>query len=140
MSPVPRPKVPAMTSKKAGDPKAAYSSSNAMSGYNPPMMGGNSLDHASSWMQSKGLKNAQNGGKVGRLPYATVPADRLTAGSNTLKSKSQVAATPKPAKRTTSKSSSGPTKSRVKTQYTGKSYKTPSVKRTVTRKARVIGA
>lgn len=111
------------SSKRSGDKKAAYSASAAFDGYNPPVMGGNSQDYASSWMQSKGLKNTQ--GRVTRLPYASIPADRLTAGS-----------APRGGAR---KSSSGPTKARVKTTYTGKSYKTPSATRAVTRKARVIG-
>lgn len=120
MGPVKTPKMGSQ--KRSGDKKAAYEASRALDGYNPPIMGGNSMDYASSWMQSKGLKNAQNGGRVPRVPYATVPADFLTAGGNTIKQRSQVSHVPKPAKRTTTKSSSGPTTSRVKVKYTGRNY------------------
>lgn len=138
VSPVPRVKVPKRNQKA----NHGASSSNAEKGFVPPIMGGNSLDYASSWFQSKGLLNAQNDGRVGRLPYATVPADRLTAGSNSMRAKSQVAssktATKKPGSR--SGTSNAPIKKRVVTKYTGKSYQNSPVKRTVTRKARVIGA
>lgn len=114
--------------------------SQAEAGFVQTIMGGNSMDYASSWMQSKGLKNSQNNGKVARLPYATVPADYLTAGMG--RPEKPTRGTPKPKKTTGSRAgtSNASIKARVNTKYTGKSYKTPSVKRTVTRKARVIGA
>lgn len=81
------------------------------------------MDSAASWMQSKGLKNAQNGGSVQRVPWANIPADGIGAASGSLSKSSRTASKPNPAKRTTSKSSSATTKSRVKTTYTGKAFK-----------------
>lgn len=139
-TPTPTVKVPPRNSKTVKPSSAT--TSKAEKGFVPPIMGGNSMDYASSWMQSKGLKNAQNDGRVGRLPYATVPADRLTAGSNSLRAKSQVASSKTAKSRPGSRSgtSNAPIKARVNTRFTGKSFKTSGVKRAVTRKAHVIGA
>ena len=89
----------------------------------PKIAGVNSrkTDYSSAWMQTHGLKNAQNGGSVKRLPWATVPADMVGAGSG-YQAKKATPAQPKPAKRTTSKSSSGPVKARVKATYTGRNF------------------
>lgn len=130
-APAPRPKMPTRSPARRSGTKSA-SMSMAEAGFIGGIMGGNSLDYASSWMQSKGLKNAQNDGRVPRVPYATVPADRLTAGSATNN--------PRRGAGTRKGTSNAPVKARVVTKYTGKSYKTPAVKRAVTRKARVIPA
>jgi len=102
--------------------KPAYEASKAIT-VPKIVVGGKTVDYASAWMGSHGLKNAQNAGKVPRLPWANVPADNIGAASGSLKKSSRTSSQPKPSKRTTSKSSSGPQKSRMKTTYTGKSFK-----------------
>jgi hypothetical protein len=133
--PAPKASKPALRTDKGaktGGTKPAYSASKAVT--KPKVAGVNKAtkDYTSAWMQSHGLKFAQNAGNKSRLPWANVPADGIGAASSSLKKTSRTAAKPNPAKRTTSKSSSATTKSRVKTAYTGKSFK-------VAKRSKVIG-
>lgn len=140
-TPTPVVKVPKRNPARRSGTKSA-SMSMAEAGFVPPIMGGNSMDYASSWFQSKGLKNAQNDGSVPRLPYATVPADRLTAGNNSTRAKSQVASSKTAKKRpgTRSGTSNATVTKRVNTKYTGKSFKNSTAKRSVSKRPVVFGA
>ena len=73
-------------------------------------------DYTSSWMQAHGMHSAQK--QVPRTPYANVPADLIGAGTGTRTSvKKSVASSAKvnPSGKTTTK--------RVKSTFTGKSFK-----------------
>lgn len=111
-APAPSPKVRVDKGKKIGGAgvKTAYQSSKAV---NRPKVAGVSksqVDYTSAWMESHGLKFAQNANKA-RLPYATIPADGIGTGTGLLKRKKG------------GSPSSATTKPRVKTTYTGKSFK-----------------